>query len=93
MKTDTRKMSSEEISIELEKCKNSVSYFYNNYCRKGNMPEYSEEVFQKYIEQAKQAREINGFNRRGKSMLMREFPLTPNEIMMYQDSKINKNKK
>ena len=80
-------LSKEEIDSEIEKCKNSVSYFYNNYCRKEGMPEYSEEAFQEYIKEAENARQRNGYNRRGKVMLTREFPLTPNECMI----KNNKN--
>lgn len=75
-------LSKEEIDSEIEKCKNSVSYFYNNYCRKEGMPEYSEEAFQEYIKEAEKARLRNGYNRRGKVMLTREFPLTPNECMI-----------
>jgi len=67
---------------ELEKCKNSVAYFYNNYCRKEGMPEYSEEVFQEYIKMAEEARYRIGYFRRGKAMLMREYPLTPNECII-----------
>lgn len=80
-------MTAKESITELEKCKNSISYFYNNYCRKEGMPEYSEEAYQSYIELAQDLRNINGYFRRGKAMLMMTYPLTPNECIPV----INKN--
>lgn len=42
------KLSEEEQQNELKKCE-SFEYFYNNYCRKEGMPEYSEKEWQEYI--------------------------------------------
>ena len=39
------KLSEEEQQAELKRCE-SFEYFYNNYCRKEGMPEYSEKEWQ-----------------------------------------------
>lgn len=65
---------------ELVKCENSEEYFYENYCRKENMPEYSKEEFEKYINTVKVMR--SGFrlgDRRMKAHL-KQYPLTPKDI-------------
>lgn len=61
---------------EIEKCK-SFEYFYNNYCKVADMPEYSEEAYQDYLKMSEEARYKVGRTRRGTSLYMR--PLTPNE--------------
>ena len=72
-------MEIEDYKQEIEKCK-SLEYFYKNYCWREGMPEYSEEAYKEYLEFAKTDRYIIGVNnRRGKSMCMREYPLTPDE--------------
>ena len=42
------KLSKEEQREEINKC-NSFEYFYNNYCKKEGMPEFSQETFEEYI--------------------------------------------
>jgi hypothetical protein len=74
-------LSKEEQLKEIEKCQ-SFEYFYNNYCKKEGMPEYSKEAFEEYKIQAEQARLRNGYSRRGKTFLMREYPLTPEEVLL-----------
>lgn len=61
---------------EMQKCK-SFEYFYNNYCKRNGMPEYSEEAYQDYLKMAEEARYKVGRNRRGNNLYMK--PLTQNE--------------
>jgi len=63
-------------SEEIKKCK-SFEYFYNNYCKRDGMPEYSEEVYQDYLKMAEENRYRIGWTRRGNNLYMK--PLTPNE--------------
>lgn len=62
---------------ELERCKNSFEYFYNNYCRRDGMPEYSEEAYQAYLKDVEESRYIISRTHRGKALNM--YPLTPKE--------------
>lgn len=63
----------ENIGYEIQKCQNSFEYFYNNYCKREGMPEYSEEVYQDYLEEVKY---IIGRRRKGRTL----YPLTPSEV-------------
>lgn len=60
----------------MEKCK-SFKYFYNNYCKRDSMPEYSEEVFQDYLKMAEENRYGVSRTRKGNNLYMQ--PLRPNE--------------
>jgi hypothetical protein len=62
--------------------KEGFEYFYNNYCKRDGMPEYSEEVFQDYLKMAEEARYRVGYTRRGKNIRM--YPLTPNKAFKYE---------
>ena len=73
-----KNLTKEEQQLEIEKCK-SFEYFYNNYCKRDGMPEYSEEVYQDYLKMAEDARYMIGRNRRGKAIFLKEYSLTPNE--------------
>lgn len=67
----------ENIGEEIQKCQNSFEYFYNNYCKRDGMPEYSEKVYRDYLEMAKNARHIIGRGRKGQNLYAK--PLIPNE--------------
>ncbi|HSE99932.1 MAG TPA: hypothetical protein VLA48_03465 [Nitrososphaeraceae archaeon] len=67
------KLSAEEQQKEIDNCK-SFEYFYNNYCKRDGMPEYSEEVYQEYLENINKQR----FSRR-RSIDNTFYPLTPEE--------------
>jgi hypothetical protein len=72
---------------EIEKCE-SLEYFYKNYCWKEGMPEYSEKSYKEYLEFAEAARRMVGItNRRGKSMCIREYPLTIEEAFLFNLNK------
>lgn len=73
-----KNLTKEEQQLEIEKCK-SFEYFYNNYCKRDGMPEYSEETYQDYLKMAEDARYIISKSRKGKALHMREHQLTPNE--------------
>jgi len=68
------KLSKEQQKEEIEKCQ-SLEYFYNNYCKKEGMPEYSEETWQEYIEANKKER----FSRRRGIEFNFTYPFTPEE--------------
>lgn len=38
---------------ELDRCKNSFEYFYNNYYKRDSMPEFSQEAWEEYLESSK----------------------------------------
>ena len=66
-------LSKEEQQKEVDKC-SSFEYFYNNYCKKDNMPDFSQKAWEDYIEQIKKQR----FSRRrfGDSYF---YPFTPEQ--------------
>ena len=45
-------LSKEEQQKEVDKC-SSFEYFYNNYCKKDDMPDFSQKAWEDYIEQIK----------------------------------------
>lgn len=69
----------ENIGEEIQKCQNSFEYFYNNYCKKEGMPEYSEKVYQDYLEMTQKGRCIIGKGRKGQYLYAK--PLTPKEAL------------
>lgn len=69
-----KNLTKEEQMLEIERCKNSFEYFYNNYCRKEGMREFSQEVFDQYIESNKKER----FSRR--RVRNSFYPLTIEEL-------------
>jgi hypothetical protein len=74
MKTEEfNKLSKEEQQEEIKKC-NSFEYFYNNYCKREGMPEFSQESWEEYVENNNKQR----FSRRrmGESYF---YSLTPEE--------------
>ena len=86
---DFLKLSEKEQQEEIKKCNESVSYFYNNYCRKDGMPEYSEKVFEQYKKDIEQKRLFMNIKirRSGPSPtfidrfnLYNQYPLTPEEV-------------
>jgi hypothetical protein len=58
---------------EILKCK-SFEYFYNNYCKKEGMPDFSQEAWEEYVKNNEKQR----FSRR-RVHNNRFFPLTPEE--------------
>lgn len=52
----------------------AFEYFYNNYCKKEGMPDFSEEAFRQYIENNKKERFIR---RRVRESYF--YPFTPEE--------------
>ena len=66
-------LSEEEQQSELRKCE-SFEYFYNNYCRKEGMPEYSEKECQEYVKRGNNQR----FSRRNLDSVF--YPFTPEEV-------------
>lgn len=72
-KEDFNKLSKEQQQLEIEKCKSS-EYFYNNYCKKEGMPEYSEDVWQNYVEQVSRQRV-----KPSRMGYKNNYPLTPDE--------------
>jgi len=54
---DFNKLTKEEQQEEISKCQ-SFEYFYNNYCKRDNMPDFSEGSWNKYLEDVKKARFI-----------------------------------
>lgn len=71
---------------EMEKCK-SFEYFYNNYCKKDGMPEYSEEAYQEYLKMAEEAKYKVNRTRLGKNLHMKLYPLTPEECFTKNNTK------
>lgn len=67
------KLSKEQQKLEKERC-NSFEYFYNNYCKKEGMPDFSQKVWDEYLENAKKQRFIR--RRVGGSYF---YPFTPEE--------------
>jgi len=67
------KLSKEEQQEEIERCK-SFEYFYNNYVRKEWMPEFSEKVWETYVENVKKVR----FSRH-RDFNNSFYPFTPEE--------------
>ena len=67
------KLSEEEQQNELKRCE-SFEYFYNNYCRKEGMPEYSEKEWQEYVKNNSNRR----FSRRRLDSVF--YPFTPEEV-------------
>ena len=70
----------EQQQEEIERCKNSFEYFYNNYCRRDGMPEYSEEAYQDYLKMAEDTRYVIGRTRLGKNLHMKLYSLTPDKV-------------
>ena len=66
-------LSKEEQQKEVERCK-SFEYFYNNYCKREDMPEFSQEVWEDYLKQNEKQR----FSRR-RNTNSSFYPLTPQE--------------
>jgi predicted metal-dependent peptidase len=78
---ETKKFDSlnkEEENLEIERCQESFAYFYNNYCKKEGMPEYSEDVFKDYLKQVEKERNKVSRRKFGKSYF---FPLTYQEAL------------
>lgn len=69
------KLSKEQRQEEIDKCV-SLEYFYNNYCKKEGMPEYSEETWKEYIEANKKEK----FSRRRGIFFNSAYPFTPEEV-------------
>ena len=68
------RLSKEEQQDEIKKCQ-SFEYFYNNYCKTDNMPEFSQDAWDEYVETNKKER----FSRR--RFNNRYFhPFTPEEV-------------
>ena len=67
------KLSEEEQQNELKRCE-SFEYFYNNYCRKEGMSEYSEKEWQEYVKNNSKQR----FSRRRLDSVF--YPFTPEEV-------------
>lgn len=77
-------LSKEEQQKEIEKCK-SIEYFYENYCRKEGMPEYSEKAYKEYLEFVKLCRYMSGTtSRRSKSACIMEYPMTIDEAIKFK---------
>jgi hypothetical protein len=49
-------LSKEEQDLEIKRCQESFVYFYNNYCKKDGMPEYTEDVFKEYLQSVEDRR-------------------------------------
>ena len=73
---------------ELQRCLDSEEYFYNNYCKKEGMPEYSKEQFLAYKKEAESKRNLiltkTRISNIGQSIIknynyFKSYPLTPNE--------------
>lgn len=71
-----RNLYPEEIETEYQKCQNSISYFYNNYCRKEGQPEYTEEEFEKYINTVKLMKNGSIIRDRRMKLHLLQYPLT-----------------
>lgn len=67
------KLSKKEQEEEILRCK-SFEYFYNNYCKKDGMPEFSQEAWEEYVKNNNKQR----FSRR-RVHVSHLFPLTPEE--------------
>ena len=67
-------LSKEEQQKEIDKC-SSFEYFYNNYCKKDNMPDFSQKVWEDYIEQIKKQR----FSIRNLDSVF--YPFTPEQCV------------
>ena len=72
-------LTEEQQQEEIEKCKNSFEYFYNNYCKRDGMPEYSEEAYQDYLRNVEESRYIIGKTRSGKNLHMKLYLFTPDK--------------
>lgn len=66
-------ISKEEQQKEVERCQ-SFEYFYNNYCKKEGMPDFSQEAWDDYLEQNNKRR----FSRRRDINYF--YPITPEEV-------------
>ena len=67
------KLSEEEKQEEINKCK-SFEYFYNNYCKREGVPEFSQKAWEEYVETNNKQR----FSRR-RDINSSFYPLTPEE--------------
>jgi len=70
-----KSLSEIEQKEEIEKCKSSLEYFYNNYCKKEGMPDFSQESWEEYVENNKKLR----FSRRRTFYPNQLYPFTPEE--------------
>ena len=73
-----KNLTKEEQQLEIEKCK-SFEYFYNNYCKRDGMPEYSEEAYQDYLRNVEESRYIIGKTRSGKKLHIKLYLFTPDK--------------
>lgn len=73
------KLSKEEQQEEVNRCQ-SFEYFYNNYCKRDGMPNFSQKVWDEYVETVNKQR----FSRRKLDNCC-FYPFTPEEVF-----KINK---
>lgn len=69
-------LTKEEQQAEIKRCE-SFEYFYNNYCRKEGMPEFSQKVWEEYIENNKKQR----FSRSRDFNNKYFYPFTPEECI------------
>lgn len=72
---DFNKLTKEEQQEEILRCK-SFEYFYNNYCKKEGMPEFSQEAWDEYVKNNEKQRFSR---RRAYNSDNRFFPLTVEE--------------
>lgn len=75
-----KNLTPKQVKEEFEKCQNSKAYFYNNYCRKEGMPEYSEEEFDKYINTVKVMRSGQRLGDHRMKAYLKKYPMTANDV-------------
>jgi len=79
MNPKLKELNPTQLKEEYELCTKYNKYFYNNYCRAEGMPEYSEEVFEKYTEDVKEKRSKSNLLDIKKSYAT--YPLSIDEVI------------
>lgn len=89
MNIKLKNLTEKDIKEEKKLCQKYNKYFYNNYCKTDDMPEYSDEVFQNYLKFAQEKRNVcitkqrrAGFkpNYFQSSEIFKQYPLDINDI-------------
>ena len=66
---------------EIQKCKDSPCYFYNNYIRKSNEPEKTQEEYQHWVRQVELVRHGKMIaKQRGYDAYIQNYPLTEKDV-------------
>lgn len=78
MENEIQRKLSEADELELQKCKDSPTYFYNKYVRKEGQRELNEKEYDAFVKMVEQQRHMPLKLRRH----YKDIPLTPNQCFL-----------